>query len=152
MKKHMIRFFAFFGFLFALAATPTFAQNSISAVTADIPFEFSVANRTLPAGEYTVKAGPNAGSILVRNDKGKGAVTVFAQPTNPNLEAKKAALVFRRYGNQYFLARVIHTDGSYGRKIAMSKTERRLIKDSSDRNLAQNNVEPEIVTIIATLQ
>ncbi|MGH9835558.1 MAG: hypothetical protein ACREBD_18680 [Blastocatellia bacterium] len=152
MKKHMIRFFAFFGFLFVLAATPTFAQNSSSAVTADIPFDFSVANRTLPAGEYTVKGGPNTASILIRNDKGKGAVTVFAQLTNPNSEAKKSALVFRRYGNQYFLARVIHTDGSYGREIAMSKTEKRLVKGSSDRNLAQNKVEPEIVTIIAELQ
>jgi hypothetical protein len=149
MKKHMIRFFAFFGFLFVLAAAPTFAQSA-SAVTADIPFEFSVANRTMPAGEYTVKAGPNIGSILVRSDKGKGAVTVFAQPTNPNKEAQKPTLVFRRYGNQYFLARVIHTDGSYGREIAMSKTEKRLIKSSD--GLAQNQVEPEIVTVIATLQ
>jgi hypothetical protein len=33
----------------------------------------------------------------------------------------------------------------------MSKTEKRLI-NSSDRNLAQNKVEPEIVTVIATLQ
>jgi len=151
MKKHMIRFFAFFGFLFVLAATPTFAQSG-PAVTADIPFEFSVANRTLPAGEYTVKAGPNTASILVRNDKGKGAVTALAQTTHSNGEAKKAMLVFRRYGNQYFLARVIHADGSDGREIAMSKTEKQLIKGGSDRNLAQNKVEPEIVTIIAELQ
>ncbi len=150
MKKHMIRFFAFFGFLFVLAATPTFAQSG-PVLMADIPFDFSAANRTLPAGEYTVKAGTSAGSIVVRNDKGEGAVIVLAQPTHPKGEAKQAMLVFRRYGNQYFLAKVIHADGSEGREITMSKTERRLIK-GSDRNLARNNVEPEVVTVIATLQ
>jgi hypothetical protein len=147
----MIRFFAFFGFLFVLAATPTFAQNSSSVVTADIPFDFSVANRTLPAGEYTVKDGSAAGTIAVRNDDGKGVVSVLTHSAGSNQAAKKAMLVFRRYGNQYFLAKVTYADGSYGREIAMSKTEKRLIK-GSDRNLAQNKVEPEIVTVVATLQ
>jgi hypothetical protein len=149
MKKHMTRFFALFGFLFVLAAAATFAQSG-PTLTANIPFDFSVANRTLPAGEYTVKGGATAGTIVVRNDDGKGAVSVWAQSTGSNGTAKKAALVFHRYGNQYFLARVIYADGSEGREIMMSKTEKRLIK-GSDR-LAQNQVEPEIVTIIATLQ
>jgi len=138
-----------FGFLFVLAAAPAFAQSG-PTVAADIPFDFSVANRTLPAGEYTVKGGPTAGTILVRNDDGKGAVSVLAQSAHSNGEAKKAMLVFRRYGNQYFLAKVTYVDGSDGREIMMSKTEKRLIK-GSDR-LAQNQVEPEIVTVIATLQ
>ncbi len=150
MKKHMTQFFAMFSFLFVLAATPAFAQSG-PVLTADIPFDFSAANRTLPAGEYTVKGGSSAGTILVRNDDGKGAVAVLAQPTHSNGEGKKATLVFRRYGAQYFLAKVTYADGSDGREIVMSKTERRLIK-GSDRNLAQNNIEPEIVTVIATLQ
>jgi hypothetical protein len=98
-----------------------------------------------------VKAGPHTGSILVRNDKGKGAVSVLTQTASSNWAAQKATLVFRRYGDQYFLAKVTYADGSDGREIPMSKTERRLIK-GSDRNLAKNKVEPEIVTIIATLQ
>ena len=150
MKKNMTRFFAFFGFLFVLAATPAFSQSG-PTLMADIPFDFSAANRTLPAGEYTVKGGSIAGTILVRNDDGKGAVAVLAQTTGSNGAAKKAMLVFRRYGDQYFLAKVIHADGSDGREIIMSKTEKRLSK-GSDRNLANNKVEPEIVTVVAELQ
>lgn len=152
MKKNVIRFFAMFGFLFVLAATPALAQSG-TVLKANIPFDFSAANRTLPAGEYTVRDGATVGgTVLIRHDDTKAAVAALAQPIYQNREAKQAMLVFHRYGDQYFLAKVINAGGATGREIVMSKTEKRLIRGRSGRNLAQNNVEPEIVTIIAEMQ
>ncbi len=151
MKKNVIRFFAMFGFLFVLAATPAFAQSG-TVLKANIPFDFSAANRTLPAGEYTVREGATVGgTVMIRHRESKAAVAVLAQPIYPNKETGKAMLVFRRYGDRYFLAKVINAGGWAGREIVMSKTEKRLIK-GSDRNLASNKVEPEIVTVVAEVQ
>jgi len=151
MKKNMIRFVALFGFVFTLSAVNALAQSQ-PVLKANIPFDFSAANRTLPAGEYTVSnTNAASGTIVVRNTDGNKAVALIASPFSPKNEAKQAMLVFHRYGDQYFLAKVINAGGWAGREIVMSKTEKRLSK-GSDRNLANNKVEPEIVTVVAELQ
>ena len=55
MKKHMIRFFAFFGFLFVLAATPTFAQSG-PAVTAEIIQNAETANAARTTSGHLARA------------------------------------------------------------------------------------------------
>jgi hypothetical protein len=151
MKKNMIRFVALFGFVFALSAVNALAQSQ-PVLKASIPFDFSAANRTLPAGDYTV-SNTNAvgGTIVVRRDDGEKAVVLITRPHYAENQGKQAMLVFRRYGDQYFLAKVISMGDSTGREIPMSKTEKRLTRDM-DRHLANNKVEPEIVTIITRLQ
>jgi hypothetical protein len=151
MKKNMIRFVALFGFVFTLSAVNALAQSQ-PVLKANIPFDFSAANRTLPAGEYTVSnTNAASGTIVVRNNDGNKAVALIASPRYPKNEANQPMLVFHRYGDQYFLAKVINAGGWPGREIPMSKTEKRLSK-GSDRNLANNKVEPEIVTVVAELQ
>ena len=81
MRKHLIRVLTMFGFLMALSAATAFAQGR-PTLKVNVPFDFSVANRTLPAGEYTVTERNTAGqTIIVRNNNAaKFAVGATAMP------------------------------------------------------------------------
>ncbi|MBL8292996.1 MAG: hypothetical protein JNN08_14215 [Bryobacterales bacterium] len=83
----------------ACAAAPCWAQSTI----AKIPFDFTVNNLTLPAGEYSIEEAME-GIQAVRSTRGD-FLTAFAlaYPTVVN-RAGLAQLVFRKYGDKYFLA------------------------------------------------
>ena len=114
-------------------------------VEANIPFDFMVGGEKLPAGKYTVETGAALNTVMVRNWKMKraaGALTRVFQVHN----GSKPQLVFRRYGNQYFLAKVIsYTDGI---ELPKSKAEREAAKAKRDY-LTMKDAEPEIITVNA---
>jgi hypothetical protein len=153
MKKNMIRFVALFGFVFALSAVNAFAQSK-PILKADIPFDFSAANRTLPAGAYTVKelSSFSGNLIAVRNDDRKTAVGALTMEASSNKPSDKAMLVFRRYGDQYFLAKVIYKGGAMAQELIKTSAEKKAIKGWSNRHLAQSDAKPELVTIVAEQQ
>lgn len=147
MKKHTTRVVALFGFLFVLAATPAFPQDGL--VAANVPFKFSTAERTLPAGKYTVtEIGTTGMQVLVQEFGGSGRIASLQELIRPVKGAGKAKLVFHRYDGQYFLAQVISTDNTT-RRLSMTRTEKLVIKNRADHKLAQNKVEPEVVTVMA---
>lgn len=151
MKKNMIRFVTLFGFVLAMSSVNAFAQGK-PTLKVDIPFDFSAANRTLPAGEYTVKELSifNGGVITVSN--GKAAVGAQTMRLTPNKPSDKAMLVFRRYGDQYFLAKVVYKGDSIGHELIKTGAEKKAARGSSNRHLAQNDAQPELITILAEQQ
>jgi hypothetical protein len=112
----------------ALAAAVVSANPQLTShgVIADIPFDFIVADQTLPAGKYTVRAATADGDGLrISNLKGKASVMRLSNPVAENSEKRKARMVFHRYGQQYFLAEIWSGDGS-GRQLNSCKRERHL--------------------------
>jgi hypothetical protein len=98
--------------LFAIAALATstgaFAQQP--GMKANIPFDFTVGNTWLPAGEYTISS-PLQSVIAVRNADRTSAATVVSN--HSNYEAGKGSkLVFLKYGDRYFLHRVLCSSNS----------------------------------------
>jgi len=92
----------------------------------NIPFEFSVNGKRLPAGEYSVKRYSITNSAyIIQSVDGKNAVSTL---TIGGLEArgKRAAtkLVFNKYGRQYFLSQV--WTGETGKQVPLSRAERAL--------------------------
>jgi len=152
MRKHLIRVLTAFGFLMAMTAATAFAQER-PPLKVNIPFDFSVANRTLPAGEYTVTERNSVGqTTIVRNDAGSAAACAIGRSLPAKTEANKPMLVFRRYGNQYFLAQVVHAGWVDGQELVQTRTERKAMKEQSNRHLAQADAKPELVTIVAAQQ
>jgi len=93
------------GFALALicATAPCWTQSNM-AIVGRIPFEFTVNNLTLPAGEYTgweIMQGVYA----MDNANGDPLTFSLAYPVAEN-QARLAQLVFRKYGDKYFLAQV----------------------------------------------
>ena len=114
-----------------------------SSLKANVPFDFIVNGKTLPAGPYTIEKGSGA-ILMIRSRELKQGVGVIAPRVEFNNDSKPH-LIFRRYGNQYFLAQVI--GDSSANELPKSKAEREAAKAGRD-HLAMN-VEPEIIKVSA---
>jgi hypothetical protein len=126
----------FFGGLLAaalvLALTPALSAQSVR-LTADIPFEFSVGNATLPAGSYRVTPTGTPEILTIRNESSGARALALASSIGDGEQRRtgQAEFVFNRYGGQYFLSRIV--DGYLGssKQFAVSRTERELAKTAS---------------------
>lgn len=147
MNKQALKIFSLLSLSVMLAAGVIYA-NPTGTITAHIPFDFSVGNRTLPAGAYTVVPMTTPGVLRIRREDGRGAVMVVTSGVQARPEQDQTQLVFRRYGNQYFLAQVWAAGASNGRQLQQSRTERELIQ-SRAKHLAQHAAEPEVVYLAA---
>jgi hypothetical protein len=119
-----------------LAAGPVYGQWT--TLKSEIPFDFSVGSRNLPADTYTVnKADSPAGALVVRSH-GDGAFC-SAHPSNSSMAETNARLVFRKYGDQYFLAEV----------WGISNMSFEVPKSAKERQVSLNQPEPRRIYVAA---
>jgi hypothetical protein len=146
MKKQVLKIFSMLSLAVTLTVAAVYA-NPTGALKANIPFDFSVGNKTLPAGVYTVAPTTTPGLLLIRREDGRMGALIQTQGVLARREQDKTKLVFRRYGDHYFLAQLWTAGDSNGRELWKSRTERELIKNRSNI-LAKNVAEPELVSIV----
>ncbi len=115
-----------------LTAAAAFAQSDLP-MRANIPFDFRVGKAILPAGLYTVRPGGVTGCLSIRRVDGKGSAMAqtFGADARKGSTATTGTLLFNRYGDTYFLAKVWNADSAEGRQIVASKVERELARNSS---------------------
>jgi hypothetical protein len=112
----------------ALAAGVKSANGQLTSqgVIADIPFDFIVADQTLPSGKYMVRAVTSDGEGLrISNLDGKASIMRLSNSVTGKSDKRHARMVFHRYGQQYFLAQ-IWSDDADGRQLRECKRERNL--------------------------
>lgn len=155
MKKQVLKGSTMLMLIVAIAlATAVVSANAQSSakVVSNIPFEFVVGDRTLPAGEYTVRPATASGAALMiqGEDNGKSAIRLVAQ-TAQKKNNTDARLVFHRYGQSYFLAEVWNGE-STGRQLQKSKQERAVERElasiPSKSDLAQSTYETVVVVAV----
>ena len=115
-------------------------------VKANIPFEFSVGNKTMPAGEYTVSCTNPHSSIkvlLIRSSNKPESALVITQSV-PGKTQDDAKLVFYRYADQYFFAQAWLSSDSIGMQAPKSRSEKQMA-----RELAANSQAKERIAILA---
>jgi hypothetical protein len=122
------------GAVVLLGASGLHAQTE---ATATIPFEFSVQNTTLPAGDYTMSAASKSHDVMsIENVETRKTILVLA-PSNVS-EYKgakdKNVVLFHRIGDRYFLAEV-KTDAVRGH-VGPSKLERELASEGKGQPMA----------------
>ena len=118
-------------------------------VKADIPFDFTVGNKEFKAGSYTVSRLYNtatSGTLVIRSADNKAAANFNVNGVLDKGQPS-AKLIFHRYGNQYFLARIFDGTSNEGGELLKSKAEREAAKKRDI--ITQNVVEPETVTVVA---
>lgn len=114
-------------------------------VVANIPFQFTAGEMTLPAGEYRVqKESDSSSALLIRSTDGNGTTMVMTFAASKNAPQAKSKLVFNRYRNRYFLTQVWSAGSSQGRQLPKSAKEK-------EQALAAHNEAPDQVTIVARL-
>ena len=89
---------------FPLLAASRF--GSYTGVMAEVPFEFEVGNKIIPAGQCFVESSGAGGALLIRSSDARVDVlsSVYASENGPPSE--QTALVFHRYGDRYFLTAI----------------------------------------------
>lgn len=132
------------GMLVVLTTVSAHAQAG-KQFTATIPFNFSVAGKTLPAGRYDVgrSTQTSAEGLMLRGADGRAGVFVLTRGIQTEEVQQESKLVFRRYGDQYFLGEVWISGRSTGRELPSSRKER-LIKQEN----AKHGANPEKVAIV----
>jgi len=109
-----------------LIAPVAYAQGSHLKLRFHVPFQFSVKDKTFPAGEYEVSQ-PWHLSLSVRNLENYTSTFESVVPAQSRNEGNgHVRLVFHRYGNDYFL--VFVSDGLWESTydFQISKAEKQL--------------------------
>jgi hypothetical protein len=131
MKKHL---FASLGLGLLLATTSAVAQTV--NLRAHIPFNFVVAGKTLPNGEYTLRSVGYASIVI--SGWGQKPASFIANPwlsPQKGLVASETKLVFHRYGGQYFLAEIWMEGYGAGRQVPKSRREIEAARNDTGENV-----------------
>ena len=119
MTKQSFIIIAALAFVFGIGTVTASAQGQV--LKADIPFEFTVGKKTLPAGEYLVKLPETAGAQVVSFKKADGegyGMTLTNQVSSKGAEVVNG-LVFVKSGDRYFLYQV-HNGREIGQQVVRS--------------------------------
>lgn len=158
MKNELLKGFAMVMLVVALAmvtaAATTNAQSS-HRVTADVPFEFSVGYKTMPAGQYKIQIITSANdAVLIQSEDGKQSALRLSEATTRAKDKSKVRLVFHRYGERYFLAQVWNGN-DIGRELLKSQEEKAIARElqlASNGSSTEGRATFEIVEVVATLR
>jgi hypothetical protein len=106
-----------------IAGGSALAQDHV--VKATVPFSFTVGDRTLPSGTYTISSGMTSPDVLeIRNWDKKVAILSLGRPDQNNPRHENS-LVFHKYGSQYFLSDIRSERDTMNIHLPTTKAEKR---------------------------
>ena len=123
MKKHALPVL-----VLAMVLTPmiAFAQTS-NSLKADVPFDFMVGGKTIPAGKCIVRPiGLAGGTLQVANTSDNSSTFVVSNSSESLQIAEESVLVFHKYGDRYFLSSIRRGGSARGYQIPESTVEKEL--------------------------
>jgi hypothetical protein len=122
----------------SVMAASSFAQSHM--VQANIPFDFTVSGKLLPAGEYRIEQhGPNI--VEIRNHY-KPITSLALVTAGGDAAPGTGKLMFHRYGGQYFLSEILSDSAGMSFRVPVSKKERAT-------QLQEARVTPSNTTFVA---
>jgi hypothetical protein len=152
MKKQIIKGFTMLMLIIALAfVTAVVSANGQSQrATANIPFEFIVGDKSLPAGNYALGALNSSSDVLkVSSADAKEAAMRLTMPLDG--KSKSAKLVFHRYGERNFLAEIWTGPDGDGRSVVKGHKERAIEKEMSRIASLGGSTKPAYETVEVAL-
>lgn len=131
-----------------LVVGSTRAQEPGTSIRVQIPFDFTVKGKTLPAGEYEIRRLMDEPvGLLLRNMHDKHDNVVFeTEPKIARFTPRRDELIFTRYGDRYFLSEIMTAGEQTGEELYPSHAERELKREMMASN---QQAAPETVTIAA---
>ena len=160
MKREFLKGFTMLVLVVTLALTLAVVsangQSTANRVVANVPFEFSVGYKTLPAGDYSVQSIVSCDGLLIQSGDGKVSALRLSDTTRQIKDKPKARLVFHRYGERYFLAEVWNGVEKAGRQLTKSQEERAIANElmlaAARENAHATKDIYEIVEVAAVLR
>jgi hypothetical protein len=146
LKKQAIKPFVLLSLLLSLSALNVYAQGDKPIRKVEIPFDFSVRDKTLPAGVYSIsRVNQDKTMLLLRSEDGREAVNISTYSVQAKQRPEKGKLIFHRYGETYFLSQIWEPNEMQRRQLSNSRRER-----SIERDLSKRGEEPSIVDLAPT--
>ena len=129
----------------ALMSVPAFAQLPGIPVRVNIPFDFLVRGKTLPAGEYEISRIRDEPQVLLISNRNQSHehATINTEPVEGNAP-QYGKVIFYRYGDSYFLHEIWTAGIETGRELPPSQQEKTLKRETLARG---ESAEPQIVAL-----
>lgn len=131
MFKRSFQVLAVSAFVVCALTAGASAQSLLVAKKVKVDFDFYAGKKLMPAGEYEFKLTPNHQThnlVHVRRIDGDANAIVTSVHASNKRNLKPGSVVFNKYGDQYYLARVQFGDSDYVHNVIKSKSERRLLR------------------------
>lgn len=119
----------FIALTFALSLHPAKAHAQIiGELEVTVPFQFYAGNAKLPAGKYILHMLDNSDlKIMEISTPDSSTSALFeVEDAESNTVPPKNELIFNKYGNRYFLARVFDEGNPDGSRVPESQYEKRV--------------------------
>jgi hypothetical protein len=162
MKKQLVDLLTKFSLLGAMVlvttVAPTQGQSLAYRIKANIPFGFSIGDKELPSGKYSIgRANQNSDDIVlaITDVNGRSKALQMSSSIQTWRVKDRPTLVFHRYGDQYFLFQVWPAGERTGRQFIKSRREREIQRDvaaNSGMGNVSQNAGVETVAIVGVLQ
>ena len=127
--------------ILVVAASATAKAQSLNyTLTVNIPFDFTVSDKKLPAGKYSIRRAQQGNGdlvILISSVDGDKSVSRLTFPVVTRDPANDGMLVFHQYEGEYFLYEIWPAGGHTGRALPKSRAERELEKKGEDAKVAR---------------
>ncbi len=142
MRKQAYTVIAMFVLFGSMALVAQAQTSGGTRLIARIPFEFSVGDKTLPAGEYTVlSVNADSSNVVLRIQSQHGKASAMVRMMTVTGTAQESAkLIFHRYGNQYFFAAAWVDGDTYGLQAQSPRAERALQHDLAGIKMTTESV------------
>ena len=137
MKNHKVA-----TLILSLAGLTGLANAQSGSIIAEVPFNYIVSGKAMPAGECRVRVEGDGMSYLWLTAENRSA---FAMPiqNDSSQPAEASSLVFHKYGDRYFLAGVKREGQTRGYELPAGSLE---------KELRASNAEEKDVTLVASLK
>ena len=115
--------------VFALTMYPTKAKAQITGdLEVDVPFQFHAGNSKLPPGKYFIHVLDNSDLNIMEISSADGATSALfeVRGAEANSAPAKSELIFNKYGNRYFLAKLFDEGNPSGSVVLESRYEKRI--------------------------
>ena len=121
-------------------------------IKANIPFDFTIGNKKLPSGKYSLgraRQFSDDALISVEDKDGRSKLIRTSIPVLTGDITQQPMLVFHRYGDQYFLYQVWPAGATTGRQFPKSRSERE-VEENVGANPSVGNMTAKLVTVTIT--
>jgi len=146
MKKQAYTMIAMFVLVASMAVAAQAQTSGRTQLTANIPFNFSVGNQSLPAGEYTIaQINPGSSNVVLQLRSREGNSAMVQMTSVIGKAQENAKLIFHRYGNKYFFAQAWVDGESNGLQAPKPRAER-----AAEHEMAAIKAASETVLLTAS--
>ena len=117
-----------------LGAVSVYIQaENVPFIKVSIPFNFTVGNQTLPAGDYTISdSAVHAQSVIwLQTSDAKHIAVVSTHPSYALDPPARTQLIFQHSGGEYFLSQIWTLGSSSGREVQLSNRAKELARNGS---------------------